>query len=147
MSLRRSARTNGNASNDVPATNAVPTVRRRGVLATARRKAPAQPAENTAEIARLRQQVKELLQQQRQQAQSQPQPLPQPQQMAPAPQQVGPYGGWPMTNYAPYPVQHVEPVYERFRKQHAPNFEGTIDPFEAEEWLRNVEPILTHEPQ
>ena len=49
-----------------------------------------------------------------------------------------------MTNYAPYPVQHMEPVYERFRKQHAPNFEGTTDPFEAEEWLRNVEPILAH---
>ena len=38
----------------------------------------------------------------------------------------------------------MESVYERFRKQHAPNFEGTTDPFEAEEWLRNVEPILAH---
>ena len=38
----------------------------------------------------------------------------------------------------------MELVYERFRKQHALNFEGTTGPFEAEEWLRNVEPILTH---
>ena len=49
-----------------------------------------------------------------------------------------------MTHYAPHPVPNMESVYERFRKQHAPNFEGTIDPFEAEEWLRKVEPILTH---
>ncbi|XP_062115589.1 uncharacterized protein LOC133829808 [Humulus lupulus] len=62
--------------------------------------------------------------------------------MAQVPHQVGPYGGWPMANYAPYPAQHMELIYERFRKQHAPNFEGTTEPFKAEEWLRNVEPIL-----
>ena len=49
-----------------------------------------------------------------------------------------------MANYAPYPAQHMEPIYERFCKQHAPNFERTTNPFEAEEWLRNVEPILAH---
>ena len=118
MSLRRSARTNGNASNDVPATNEAPPVRRRGVRTTTSRNAPTPSADNTVEIARRRQQVEELLQQQRQQAQTQPQPppqpQPQPQQMAPAPQQVGPYGGWPVANYAPYPVQNMEPVYERF---------------------------------
>ena len=49
-----------------------------------------------------------------------------------------------MVNYAPYPAQHMEPIYERFCKQHAPNFERTTNPFEDEEWLRNVEPILAH---
>ena len=38
----------------------------------------------------------------------------------------------------------MEPVYERFHKQHALNFEGTTDPFQVEELLRNVEPILAH---
>ena len=28
-----------------------------------------------------------------------------------------------MANYAPHPAQYMEPIYEWFRKQHAPNFE------------------------
>ncbi|XP_062086383.1 uncharacterized protein LOC133792491 [Humulus lupulus] len=39
---------------------------------------------------------------------------------------------------------HFEPVYERFQKQHPPNFEGSTDPLEAEEWLRSIESILDH---
>ncbi|XP_062119070.1 uncharacterized protein LOC133832787 [Humulus lupulus] len=49
-----------------------------------------------------------------------------------------------MVNYAPYPAQYIEQVYEYFHKQHALKFEGTTDPFEVEEWLKNVEPILKH---
>ncbi|XP_062101659.1 uncharacterized protein LOC133807366 [Humulus lupulus] len=45
-------------------------------------------------------------------------------------------------------LQFVEPryeaVYERFRKQQPPNFDGRSDPIEAEEWLRSVESILKH---
>ena len=89
MSLRRSTRTNGNASNDVPANNDAPPVRRKGVRATTSRNAPTPSVDNITEIARRRQQVEELLQQQRQQAQTQSQPPPQPQpqlqQMALAP--------------------------------------------------------------
>ncbi|KAL5537969.1 hypothetical protein UlMin_045686 [Ulmus minor] len=36
----------------------------------------------------------------------------------------------------------VEPLYERFRKQGPPTFEGSNDPLAAEEWLRNIERIL-----
>ena len=37
---------------------------------------------------------------------------------------------------------NLEPLYERFRKQNPPTFEGSTNPLEAEEWLRFVEAIL-----
>ncbi|XP_062104325.1 uncharacterized protein LOC133815502 [Humulus lupulus] len=65
MSLQRSARTNGNASNAALINNEAPPVRRRGVRAAASRTAPlTSPVDNIAEIARLRQIVEELFQQQ-----------------------------------------------------------------------------------
>ncbi|XP_060974683.1 uncharacterized protein LOC133039756 [Cannabis sativa] len=42
----------------------------------------------------------------------------------------------------PEPIQHFEPVYERFRKQQPPIFNGSSDSLEAEEWLRSVKSIL-----
>ncbi|KAL5552945.1 hypothetical protein UlMin_040346 [Ulmus minor] len=39
-------------------------------------------------------------------------------------------------------MNSVEPLYERFRKQGPPTFEGSNDPLAAEEWLRNIERIL-----
>ncbi|XP_060959418.1 uncharacterized protein LOC133030632 [Cannabis sativa] len=46
--------------------------------------------------------------------------------------------------YMPVPEGRWEPIYERFRKQHPPNFEGGSDPMEAEEWLRTVEGIVEY---
>ncbi|KAL5554728.1 hypothetical protein UlMin_042129 [Ulmus minor] len=37
---------------------------------------------------------------------------------------------------------NIEPLYERFRKQHPPIFEGSSDPLVAEEWLRSIEDIF-----
>ena len=37
---------------------------------------------------------------------------------------------------------NIEPLYERFRKQHPPIFEGSFDPLVAEEWLRSIEDIF-----
>ncbi|KAL5579861.1 hypothetical protein UlMin_012303 [Ulmus minor] len=37
------------------------------------------------------------------------------------------------------PLVNIEPLYERFRKQHPPIFEGSSDPLVAEEWLRSIE--------
>ena len=37
-----------------------------------------------------------------------------------------------------------EAVYERFRKQQPPNFDGGSDPIEAEEWLQSLESILEY---
>ncbi|XP_062118967.1 uncharacterized protein LOC133832669 [Humulus lupulus] len=37
-----------------------------------------------------------------------------------------------------------EPVYERFRKQAPPTFEGKTDPMVEEDWLRLVEAIFDH---
>ncbi|KAL5563846.1 hypothetical protein UlMin_033593 [Ulmus minor] len=37
---------------------------------------------------------------------------------------------------------NLEPLYERFRKQNPPTFEGSTNPLEAEEWLRSVEAML-----
>ncbi|KAL5558463.1 hypothetical protein UlMin_034674 [Ulmus minor] len=39
-------------------------------------------------------------------------------------------------------VNTIEPLYERFRKQGPPSFEGTTDPLVAEEWIRSIERIL-----
>ncbi|KAL5547237.1 hypothetical protein UlMin_006924 [Ulmus minor] len=39
-------------------------------------------------------------------------------------------------------MNSVEPLYERFRKQGPPTFEGSNDPLAAEEWLCNIERIL-----
>ncbi|XP_060974552.1 uncharacterized protein LOC133039661 [Cannabis sativa] len=44
----------------------------------------------------------------------------------------------------PEPIQRFEPVYERFRKQQPPIFNGSSDSLEAEEWLRSVESILEY---
>ncbi|KAL5541411.1 hypothetical protein UlMin_043455 [Ulmus minor] len=41
-----------------------------------------------------------------------------------------------------FTTNSVEPLYERFRKQGPPTFEGSNDPLAAEEWLRNIERIL-----
>ena len=35
-----------------------------------------------------------------------------------------------------------EPLYERFRKQHLPNFEGSADPLKAEQWINMITYIL-----
>ncbi|KAL5567715.1 hypothetical protein UlMin_024290 [Ulmus minor] len=37
---------------------------------------------------------------------------------------------------------NIEPLYERFRKQHLPVFEGSSDPLVAEEWLCSIEDIF-----
>ena len=37
---------------------------------------------------------------------------------------------------------NIEPLYERFHKQHPPIFEGSSDPLIAEEWLRFIEDIF-----
>ncbi|KAL5570459.1 hypothetical protein UlMin_027034 [Ulmus minor] len=37
---------------------------------------------------------------------------------------------------------NIEPLYERFRKQHPPVFEGFSDPLVAKEWLRSIEDIF-----
>ncbi|KAL5561945.1 hypothetical protein UlMin_031692 [Ulmus minor] len=39
-------------------------------------------------------------------------------------------------------VNTIGPLYERFRKQGPPSFEGTTDPLVAEEWIRSIERIL-----
>ncbi|XP_060972248.1 uncharacterized protein LOC133038182 [Cannabis sativa] len=44
----------------------------------------------------------------------------------------------------PEPIQRFKPVYERFRKQQPPIFNGSLDSLEAEEWLRSVESILEY---
>ncbi|XP_060974481.1 uncharacterized protein LOC133039601 [Cannabis sativa] len=44
----------------------------------------------------------------------------------------------------PEPIQRFKPVYERFRKQQPPIFNGSSDSLEAEEWLRSVESILEY---
>ena len=36
----------------------------------------------------------------------------------------------------------MEPIYERFRKQQPPSFNGSMDPFIAEEWLSRIAMIL-----
>lgn len=37
---------------------------------------------------------------------------------------------------------HKEPLYERFRKQHPPTFDGSTDPLKAEQWLDMLSSIL-----
>ncbi|XP_062115101.1 uncharacterized protein LOC133829320 [Humulus lupulus] len=37
-----------------------------------------------------------------------------------------------------------DPVYERFRKQAPPSFEGKAEPMEVEDWLKLVEAIFDH---
>ena len=48
---------------------------------------------------------------------------------------------------APMPAQPAvenrwEPLYERFRKQHPPTFEGGPDPLRAEQWMNMISSIL-----
>ena len=35
-----------------------------------------------------------------------------------------------------------EPLYERFQKQHPPNFEGGPDPLKVEQWMTMITTIL-----
>ncbi|XP_062113049.1 uncharacterized protein LOC133824194 [Humulus lupulus] len=42
----------------------------------------------------------------------------------------------------PVVENRMEPLFERFRKQHPPVFEGSIDPVQAEEWISGMERIL-----
>ncbi|XP_062076389.1 uncharacterized protein LOC133831715 isoform X1 [Humulus lupulus] len=42
----------------------------------------------------------------------------------------------------PVAENRMEPLFERFRKQHPPVFEGSIDPVQAEEWISGMERIL-----
>ena len=47
--------------------------------------------------------------------------------------------------HAPAPVVRegiIKPLYERFRKQHPPMFEGSIDPLVSEEWLELITSTL-----
>ena len=47
--------------------------------------------------------------------------------------------------HAPAPVVRegrIEPLYDWFRKQHPPTFEGSIDPLVAEEWLELITSTL-----
>ena len=37
---------------------------------------------------------------------------------------------------------HREPLYERFRKQHPPTFDGSTDLLKAEQWLDMLSSIL-----
>ena len=37
-----------------------------------------------------------------------------------------------------------ELVYERFRRQKPPTFNGSHDPVEAEDWLKNVQRIFAY---
>ena len=43
---------------------------------------------------------------------------------------------------APIAIHPLEPLYERFRKQGPPVFEGNTDPLVAEEWMRSMETIF-----
>ncbi|XP_062080155.1 uncharacterized protein LOC133784904 [Humulus lupulus] len=42
----------------------------------------------------------------------------------------------------PVVENRMEPLFERFQKQHPPVFEGNIDPVQAEEWISGMERIL-----
>ena len=77
--------------------------------------------------ARLRQQDEELRKFRRQAAQ-------------PVPEAVPP----PVQAPAPVPVVEVnrEPLFERFRKQHPPTFEGGTDPLMAEQWMDLISSTL-----
>ena len=65
---------------------------------------------------------------------------------APAPVQLAP----PALNIVPIPEALVvlppvgEPVYERFRRQKPPTFEGTHDPAVAEDWLKKIKRIFAY---
>ena len=37
-----------------------------------------------------------------------------------------------------------EPIYERFRRQKPPTFNGSHDPVEAEDWLKKVQHIFAY---
>ena len=43
---------------------------------------------------------------------------------------------------APIAIHPLEPLYERFRKQGPPIFEGITNPLVAEEWMRSMETIF-----
>ena len=48
----------------------------------------------------------------------------------------------PPSPLAPAALHPLEPLYEHFRKQHPPVFEGGIDPFDAEEWINSIENLF-----
>ena len=56
----------------------------------------------------------------------------------------------PVAVNAPVPVAqpevlHVgEPIYERFRRQRPPSFDGSPDPVEAEDWLKKIQRIFAY---
>ena len=69
---------------------------------------------------------------------------------APAPEEPAP-GGKPQepVQDAPQVVIPVraevgEPVYEHFRRQKPPTFNGSTDPVEAEDWLKKVQRIFAY---
>ena len=42
----------------------------------------------------------------------------------------------------PQPVLNLEPLYERFRRMRPPEFEGSTNPLEAEDWLSSLQVIM-----
>ncbi|XP_062091879.1 uncharacterized protein LOC133797823, partial [Humulus lupulus] len=86
-------------------------------------------AQLRAVVNRQAEQIEKLLAEQRQrQAPTPPTETPTPPQ-APPPQ-------------APPAVHPMEPLYERFRKQRPPVFEGSTDPLDAQDWKSSLEDIF-----
>ena len=69
-----------------------------------------------------------------------PTPIPQ----VPIAQEVpNPRAANPIAPEAPKAVEQVEePIYERFRRQKLPRFDGTPDPATAEEWIKRHQHIF-----
>ena len=69
-------------------------------------------------------------------------PLPVPQ--VPVAQEVpNPRAANPIAPEAPKAVEQVgEPIYEWFRRQKPPRFDGTPDPATAEEWIKRHQHIF-----
>ena len=79
-----------------------------------------------------------------------PEPQPEPQVAPPEPQHVppappveavappGPIGGQARNQIVAQP----EPLYGRFRQMSPPEFEGSTDPLEAEEWMSTIQTIF-----
>ena len=69
---------------------------------------------------------------------------------APAPEEPAPEGQpqEPVQEAPPVVIpalaQVGEPVYERFRRQKPPTFNGSHDPVEAEDWLKKVQRIFAY---
>ena len=64
-------------------------------------------------------------------------------QNPPPPAQPAPQAANPVAPEVPPAVNQVgEPVYERFRRQKPPRFDGTHDPATAEEWFKRLQHIF-----